>query len=263
MTVYPTAHVLRSSLTNWSLNRAEIKFIGLRNYGWLFTDHQFWLATSNTAIFSVAVLISVLTLGLLLALGLNERLPFRAFFSSSVVLPWAITAIAGGVMWRWMLTPDIGIVPYTLERFGIRVPFLLDSNIALGVLILVEVWRSTGYGMILLLAGLQGIDASLREAAGVDGATYVEYVRYIVVPLLIPSMLILTVLMTIRTVNLIDMVLVVTGGGPARQTETLGLFMWKESFQLYSIGYGSAIAVIMLIINIVMTYLYIKVLVAE
>ncbi len=263
VTVYPTFQVVASSLTNWSLDRVGVEFIGFKNYVWLALDPQFWLTLLNTTIFSLGVLFLVLTLGLLLALALNEELRFRAFFRTSVVLPWAITATVTGVMWRWMLMPDIGLVTYVVESFGAHVPFLLDSRVALAMLVVVEVWRSTGYGMILLLAGLQAIDPSLQEAAKLDGATYVQYVRRIVVPLLVPTILIVTILMSIRTVNMIDLVLVLTGGGPARMTETLGLFMWKESFQLYGVGYGSAIAVIMFGINIVMTIWYIKVLVAD
>ena len=263
MTIYPTVHVLRSSLTDWSLNRLGIEFIGLQNYRWLFTDPQFWRTLKNTTIFSVGVLLFVLTFGLLLALALDERLPLRTVFRSAVVMPWAITAVVTGLMWRWMMLPDIGILTYGLEQIGLRVPFLLDSTIALGALILIDAWRSTGYGMILLLAGLQGIDPTLHDAAKVDGASYAQYVRHIVIPLLIPTLIIVAILISIHTVNLIDIVLVVTGGGPARQTETLGLFMWKESFQLFSVGYGSAIAVIMFGINLVMTVLYIKVLVAK
>ena len=263
MTIYPTVHVLRSSLTDWSLNRLGIEFIGLQNYRWLFTDPQFWRTLKNTTIFSVGVLLFVLTFGLLLALALDERLPLRTFFRSAVVMPWAITAVVTGLMWRWMMLPDIGILTYGLEQIGLRMPFLLDSTIALGALILIDAWRSTGYGMILLLAGLQGIDPTLHDAAKVDGASYAQYVRHIVIPLLIPTLIVVAILISIHTVNLIDIVLVVTGGGPARQTETLGLFMWKESFQLFSVGYGSAVAVIMFGINLVMTALYIKVLVAK
>jgi ABC-type sugar transport system permease subunit len=263
MTIYPTVHVLRSSLTDWSLNRLGIEFIGLQNYRWLFTDPQFWRTLKNTTIFSVGVLLFVLAFGLLLALALDERLPLRTFFRSAVVMPWAITAVVTGLMWRWMMLPDIGILTYGLEQIGMRVPFLLDSTIALGALILIDAWRSTGYGMILLLAGLQGIDPTLHDAAKVDGASYAQYVRHIVIPLLVPTLIVVAILISIHTVNLIDIVLVVTGGGPARQTETLGLFMWKESFQLFSVGYGSAIAVIMFAINLVMTVIYIKVLVAK
>lgn len=263
ITVYPSLAVIRTSLTNWSLNRQSVDFIGLKNYAWLATDPHFWLTARNTAIFSAAVLILVLTFGLLLALALNENLPLRAFFRSAVVLPWAITAVVVGVMWKWMLQSDIGIVAYALGLLGLHPPFFLSANWALGVLVLVASWQSTGYAMVLLLAGLQGIDPTLHEAAKIDGATYGQYVRGVVLPLLIPTILIVTILTTIRTVNLIDLVLVVTGGGPASQTETLGLFMWNQSFQLYSVGYGSAIAIVMFAINIVMTYFYIKLLIAE
>jgi ABC-type sugar transport system permease subunit len=263
MTLYPSIYVFRSSLTDWSLNRLGTEFIGLQNYRWLFTDPQFWLTLKNTVIFSVGVLLFVLTFGLLLALALNERLPLRTFFRSAVVMPWAITAVVTGLMWRWMMLPDIGILSYAFEQIGLRVPFLLDSTIALAALILIDAWRSTGYGMVLLLAGLQGIDPTLHDAARIDGASYSQYVRHIVIPLLVPTLIVVAILMSIHTVNLIDIVLVVTGGGPARQTETLGLFMWKESFQLFSVGYGSAIAVIMFGINMVMTALYIKALVVK
>ncbi|MCA9879728.1 MAG: sugar ABC transporter permease, partial [Thermomicrobiales bacterium] len=245
MTLYPTVHVLRSSLTDWSLNRIGTEFIGLQNYRWLLTDPQFWLTLRNTVVFSLGVLFLVLTLGMLLALALNEKLPLRTFFRSAAIMPWAITAVVTGLMWRWMLLPDIGILTYLLEQVGLRVPFLLNSTIALGALIVIDAWRSTGYGMVLLLAGLQGIDTSLHDAAKVDGASYAQYVRHIVIPLLVPTLIVVAILISIHTINLIDIVLVVTGGGPARQTETLGLFMWKESFQLFSVGYGSAIAVIM------------------
>lgn len=263
MTLYPSIYVFRSSLTDWSLNRLGTEFIGLQNYRWLFTDPQFWLTLKNTVIFSIGVLLFVLTFGLLLALALNERLPLRTFFRSAVVMPWAITAVVTGLMWRWMMLPDIGILSYAFAQIGLRVPFLLDSTIALAALILIDAWRSTGYGMVLLLAGLQGIDPTLHDAARIDGASYSQYVRHIVIPLLVPTLIVVAILMSIHTVNLIDIVLVVTGGGPARQTETLGLFMWKESFQLFSVGYGSAIAVIMFGINMVMTALYIKALVVK
>lgn len=263
MTLYPTLHVLRSSLTDWSLNRIGTEFIGLQNYRWLLTDPHFWLTLQNTVVFSVGVLLLVLTFGLLLALALNENLRFRTLFRSAVVMPWAITAVVTGLMWRWMMLPDIGILTYLLDQVGLRVPFLLNSAVALAALIVIDAWRSTGYGMVLLLAGLQGIDPTLQDAAKIDGASYGQYVRHIVIPLLIPTLIVVTILISIHTVNLIDIVLVVTGGGPARQTETLGLFMWKESFQLFSVGYGSAIAVIMFAINLVMTMVYVKVLVAK
>ena len=183
---------------------------------------------------------------------------FRTFYRSTVVLPWALTAVVVGVMWRWMLIPDIGIVNYALSGLGINVSFFLSPAAAMATMILVEVWRSTGYGMILVLAGLQGIEPSLYEAARIDGAGFWRALRHITLPLLVPTLLVATILLSIRSVNLIDIPLVVTGGGPARMTETLGLYMWKESFSFHHIGYGSAVAIVMFAINLALTVLYIR-----
>jgi ABC-type sugar transport system permease subunit len=258
LTVYPTVYVLQTSFTDWNLMRTVTRAVGLRNYVDLATDELARRALLNTAIFLVGSLVLILVLGLALALALNEPVRFRTFFRSTVVLPWALTAVVVGVMWRWILMPDIGIVNYLLAGLGLNVSFFLSPGAALATMVLVEVWRSTGYGMILVLAGLQGIDGSLYEAARIDGAGFWRALRHITLPLLIPTLLVATILLSIRSVNLIDIPLVVTGGGPARMTETLGLYMWKESFAFHHIGYGSAVAMVMFAINLVLTVLYIR-----
>jgi ABC-type sugar transport system permease subunit len=258
LTIYPTVYVLMTSFTDWSLMRTVTKPVGLRNYLELAADPLARRALVNTALFLVGSLAFILLLGLALALALNEPVRFRTFYRSTVILPWALTAVVVGVMWRWMLIPDIGIVNYMLAGLGLNVDFFLSPGAAMATMILVEVWRSTGYGMILMLAGLQGIDPSLYEAARMDGAGFWRALRYITVPLLVPTLLVATILLSIRAVNLIDIPLVVTGGGPARMTETLGLYMWKESFSFYNIGYGSAVAVLMFAINLVLTAFYIR-----
>jgi multiple sugar transport system permease protein len=258
LTVYPTLYVLQTSFTDWNLMRTVTRPVGLQNYQDLATDALALRALLNTVVFLVGSLALILVLGLALALALNEPVRFRTFFRSTVVLPWALTAVVVGVIWRWILIPDIGIVNYVLAGLGLNVSFFLSPAAALATMIVVEVWRSTGYGMILLLAGLQGIDPTLYEAGRIDGAGFWRALRFITLPLLVPTLLVATILLSIRSVNLIDIPLVVTGGGPARMTETLGLYMWKESFAFYHIGYGSAVAMVMFAINLVLTVLYIR-----
>ncbi len=258
LTVYPTLYVLQTSFTDWNLMRTVTKSVGFENYVDLARDALALRALGNTAVFLVGSLALILGLGLALALALNERVRFRTFYRSTVVLPWALTAVVVGVMWRWILIPDIGIANYMLAGLGINISFFLSPAAALATMILVEVWRSTGYGMILVLAGLQGIDGTLYEAARIDGAGFWRAFRYITLPLLVPTLLVATILLSIRSVNLIDIPLVVTGGGPARMTETLGLYMWKEAFSFYHIGYGSAVAMVMFAINLALTVLYIR-----
>jgi ABC-type sugar transport system permease subunit len=258
LTIYPTVYVFQTSLTDWNLMRPVTRSVGLRNYVELAGDGLALRALFNSVVFLVGSLALILVLGLALALALNEPVRFRSFFRATVVLPWALTAVVVGVMWRWILFPDIGIVNYMLAGLGINVSFFLSPAAAMATMILVEVWRSTGYGMILLLAGLQGIDTTLYEAARIDGAGFWKALRYITLPLLVPTFLVATILLSIRAVNLIDIPLVVTGGGPARMTETLGLYMWKESFSFHHIGYGSAVAMVMFAINLVLTVFYIR-----
>jgi ABC-type sugar transport system permease subunit len=258
LTVYPTIYVLLTSFTDWNLMRTVTRSVGLQNYLELARDTLALRALGNTVVFLVGSLALILALGLALALALNERVRFRTFYRSTVVLPWALTAVVVGVIWRWILIPDIGIANYILGGVGINVSFFLSPSAALATMIVVEVWRSTGYGMILVLAGLQGIDGTLYEAARIDGAGFWRALRFITLPLLVPTLLVATILLSIRSVNLIDIPLVVTGGGPARMTETLGLYMWKEAFAFYHIGYGSAVAMVMFAINLVLTMLYIR-----
>jgi ABC-type sugar transport system permease subunit len=258
LTIYPTLYVVRTSFTDWNLMRTVTRAVGFQNYVDLATDELAHRALLNTALFQVGSLVIILALGLALALALNQHVWGRPFFRSVVVLPWALTAVVVGVMWRWILMRDIGIVNYWLAGLGINVDFFLSPGAAMVTMILVEVWRSTGYGMILVLAGLQGIDPTLYEAARIDGAGFWRALRYVTLPLLVPTLLVATILLSIRAVNLIDIPLVVTGGGPARLTETLGLYMWKESFAFHHIGYGSAVAIVMFAINLVLTVLYIR-----
>ena len=187
--------------------------------------------------FLVGSLALILALGLALALALNERVRFRAFYRSTVVLPWALTAVVVGVMWRWMLIPDIGIANYMLAGLGINVSFFL-SPAGPG-------HDGPGRGLAQhrlrddpRARGTAGHRARLYEAARIDGAGFWRALRFITLPLLVPTLLVATILLSIRSVNLIDIPLVVTGGGPARMTETLGLYMWKESFAFFHIGYG-------------------------
>ena len=259
LTVSPIVYVIRTSLTDWNLTRTITQDVGLENYVEMANDPLVLRALVNTGVFVGGSTLLILVLGLALALALNEPIRFRTFFRSSVILPWALTAVVVGVMWQWILIPDIGIVNYMLSTVGLNVTFFLDPHIALGTMTMIEVWRSTGYGMIILLAGLQAIDSTLYEAARIDGAGFWKNLRYITLPLLVPTLLVAVILLSIRSVNLIDIPLVVTGGGPARMTETLGLYMWKESFSFYHIGYGSAVAVVMFLLNLILTVFYIRV----
>ena len=259
ITLFPMIYVVYLSLYKIDLINPDV-YIGLKNYTDFFRPVSLQ-TVKVTILYLLGSLFFTMVPGFLLALALNQKIRFSAFFRSISIVPWTITAVVAGVCWRWILSPDIGFLSYYIEKiFSFRPDFLYNPNWALLLIIIVDSWRSLGYVAVFILAGLQGIDPSLLEAARVDGADYRKIFRYIMLPLLTPSILVLLILMSMRALNMVDVVLVVTGGGPMRLTETLALHMYKESMSYFNIGYSSAVAVILLIINLVLAVVYFRML---
>jgi len=255
MTVYPSLNLLRLSLTNWKLT-GDPKFIGLRNYVAFFQLPASWRVLYVTGLFLVWDVIIVFSIGLAVALALNQPIRFRGLFRAAVLIPWTVTAVVAGVVWRWMLLPEAGVLTYLLSLMHVELQFLLNPTLSLLSIILVDAWRSIGYAAVFLLAGLQSIDLSVYEAARVDGAGAWANFRRITIPLLAPSSLVLLILLTIHALNTVDVILVVTGGGPMRLTETTAFHMYKEALYYFNVGYGSAVSVFLLIANIALAILY-------
>ena len=264
MTLYPALYVINLSFTNLKLGRVGAEYIGFQNYFRFFQQPISFKVLSTTIIFIISVSIFAIGLGLIVALLLNYPLRFRRIFRSIAIIPWTLTAVIAGAMWRWLLASKIGIVPYMLNHyFDLYLPIFLKPTLSLMALIIVETWRSCGYSFIFILAGLQGIDPTYQEAADIDGASTIKKFLHITFPLLTPTLLVVLILMTIRTLGLVAIVLILTGGGPFRTTETLAFHVWQESFHFYDIGYGSAVAVIMLLFNLILALIYFRTLRSE
>jgi multiple sugar transport system permease protein len=259
MTVYPSLNLIRLSLTDWKLT-GDPKFVGLRNFVAFFQLPASWRVLYVTVLFLAWDVIIVFGIGLAVALALNQRIRFRGFFRAAVLIPWTVTAVVAGVVWRWMLLPEVGVITYLLSLVHVQLEFLLNPTLSLVSVILVDAWRSVGYAAVFLLAGLQSIDPSLYEAARVDGAGACANFRRITMPLLAPSGLVLLILLTIHALNTVDVILIVTGGGPMRLTETTAFHMYKEALYYFNVGYGSAVAVFLLIANIGLAILYFRLL---
>lgn len=259
MTLYPSLHLIRLSLTDWKLV-GDPNFIGLRNFVGFFQLPESWRVLYVTLLFLLWDVVVCFGVGLAVALALNQRIRFRGFFRAAVLIPWTVTAVVAGVVWRWMLLPEAGVLTYLLDRLGLKVDFLLNPTMSLFSIILVDAWRTVGYAAVFLLAGLQSIDLSVYEAARVDGAGPWGTFRRITMPLLAPSSLVLLILLTIHALNTVDVVLVVTGGGPMRLTETTAFHMYKEALYYFNIGYGSAVSVLLLAANVGLAFLYFRLL---
>lgn len=267
--LYPLVEALRMSVTNMSLIQPDYSYIWLDSYIRLFTSSDFWGMARTTAIFVGASVMLQLGLGMVLALAIDYGVKNGLYGSIatrvSVLSAWVIPGIVIGILWKLLLIEaNYGVVNYIiLQLGGDVVRFLSDSQMALLSTIVANTWRGTAFSMIMLYAGLQQVPESLHEAGRIDGASPFQRFRHITVPLLMPVIFINLVLITIYTVNTFDMILALTGGGPGRATEVLALYMYFEAFERFNLGLAAGIAVVMLVINVVMTTFYIKYLLGE
>lgn len=239
-------------------------YIGLRHYRNFFTDALSALNLRNSFVFTFGSLSLSLPLALGLALLLNRPFPGRTFFRTMLILPWVVSQLLTALLWRWLDSPLLGPLAYVLGVLtDSRVDILGDPSTAMGGVIVANVWRTFPYAMILILAALQTIPYDLYEAARIDGAGRWNVFRYVTFPMIQNTFLIATIILSIHYFNMIELPLVLTGGGPVNRTELLGLRVYREAFVLFKFGFGAAIAMIMFIINIVVSLAYIRILRAE
>ena len=258
VTVYPLAHVAWLSLERRSLlDPAPPRFTGLDNYLRLAADERFWNALGNTLYFAAVSVSLELVLGLAFALAVQRPFRGRAALYGVILLPWAVPTAVSARMWEWMYNGDIGVLNHLL---GAQVNWLGSPAWALNAAILMDVWKSTPFVALLLLAGLQAIPRDLYRAAAVDGASRWTVLARITLPLLAPVILVALIFRTIDAFRVFDSVYVLTGGGPADSTETLSIYAYKVLFQSLEFGYGSALAVSVFVLVAIFGFLYVALL---
>ena len=241
-------------------------FVGLSNYLDAFGDPRFRGALGHTAFFAVASVTLELVIGLWLALALNRAFRFRGLVRAAVLVPWAIPTVVSALLWRFMFEGQSGIVNSALVSLGIvgqPVVWLVDPRAAWVPIILADVWKTTPFVALLLLAGLQNIDASLYEAARIDGASAWRQFRYVTLPLLRPALLVALIFRTLDAFRVFDLVYALTGGGPGTSTEPIALYTFNALLQNLQFGYGSALSVIVFVLTFSLALVYIRFLGAE
>ncbi|MGH7250796.1 MAG: carbohydrate ABC transporter permease [Nitrospiraceae bacterium] len=233
----------------------DSEFVGFGNYVLLMEDERFWAACRTTLYFTGVSVSAELTLGLGLALILHRLAEDTDRGSLAlqviVLIPWVIPTVVSAEMWEWLYQADSGLLNYLLLSSGvIRTPinWLEHPAWALHAAILMDVWKTTPFAALLLLAGLKAIPRELYLAARVDGAGHWAMVRLITLPLLLPAILIVLVFRTMDAVRAFDAIFVLTGGGPGNSTETLSIYAYKMLFQTLQFGYGSSLATTMFLV---------------
>jgi ABC-type sugar transport system permease subunit len=249
--VGPLLALLGFSFFDWSLTRPTSgTFIGLRNYLQIATDPVFWHAVRVTLQIGVEAIVAQLILGVAIALLLNHKLPGMGILRAFVMAPMMMAPLFAGLIWRLALSNDFGILPYLLTLAGWETPplFLSDPNWAVHAIVLVTVWQTTPFVVLFVIAGLQIIPSELYEAARLDGAGAFRLFWSITLPLLRPVLMTISLFSIIDSVKIFDPIYAMTTGGPGDATESLSYLIYLETSTFFNLGYGSALAVITLIL---------------
>jgi ABC-type sugar transport system permease subunit len=241
-------------------------FVGADNYVAAVGDPRFWSALGHTAFFAAVSVGLELVLGLGLALAMNRAYRGRGLVRAAILVPWAIPTVVAGLVWRFMFEGESGIVNAVLVRAGLLAEplvWFIQAGTAWVPVILADVWKTTPFVALLLLAGLQNIDASLYEAARIDGASAWRQFRHVTLPLLKPAILVALIFRTLDAFRIFDLIYALTGGGPGTSTEPISLYTFNVLLQTLRFGYGSALSVIVFAITFALALVYIRLLGAE
>lgn len=238
----------------------DVRFIGLDNYLAIAQDPVAWSSLGRTLWWIGLTVPLQLLLGLAAALLLNQRFWWRSVARSLILIPWALPSVVIALMWSWMYQPQVGLLNDLLLRVGLvneAVPWLAQPGTALYAIILALVWQGFPFFAIMILAGLQAIPAALYEAAAIDGATPWQQFREVTLPGLKGVLVTAVMLRLIWVANSIDVIIVMTGGGPGYATHTLPLYAFKRTYGSMDFGYGSALAVTfsILLLGLIVVYL--------
>jgi len=259
---YPLVKGVATSFCSWNLVKPYlgIKFIGFNNYLKLFSDTRFWNSLKVTSIFVISSVSISTILGLGMALWLNQSFKGNEFFRVTFLLPMFVTPVVVGIMWRFMLNTDLGLLNYILGLFNIEpLNWLGNPTLALLSVIMIDVWEWTPLAFLLCLAGLKSLPIEPFEAAYVDGANSRDTFKLITLPLMKPTLLSVIIIRTMDSFGVFDIIYVATKGGPGVSTENLNIYAFINAFEYCHIGYSTTIALFLMITSIFMCNLYRKI----
>ncbi|MFH8251946.1 carbohydrate ABC transporter permease [Microbacterium sp. B2969] len=259
--VYPMVDAVRLSFFQWSGFRTqEPVWVGLQNYVRLFTqDAVFWTAFRNSIVWVILSLLLPTVIALLLALGLNRKMVGRNLMRAVFYIPAVFASITVAAMWRWIYNPTLGAVNQFLKAIGLgdwAQSWLGDPQFAFGSIFVASIWQAVGFSMVLFLAGLQTVPGELIEASKLDGANAWQRFRAVTIPALRPTTIVVVSLTIINSLKVFDLVVGMTGGGPAQSTQVLALWSYTQSFTNHQFGMGGAVATVLLILTLALVVPY-------
>jgi multiple sugar transport system permease protein len=258
----PMLQALWMSFHDYVLFRPkDFDWVGLKNFATALQDPVFWISLKHTAIWIAITVPAQMLLGLATALLLNQKFPWRGLARALVIIPWALPSVVIALMWVWIYDSNFGVLNDLLLRMDLiqsSIPWLANPDTALYAIILTLTWQGFPFFAVMILAGLQSIPASYYEAASIDGASTFRQFWHITLPGLAGVLMTATLLRIIWVANSIDVIFVMTGGGPGYSTYTLPLYAFVKARTGLDYGYGSALAVFFTVMLLGFVVLYLR-----
>lgn len=254
----PILSLVYLSFTTGSFSQEGVGWVGLQNYQQLLLSPDFWQVIGNTLYFTAATVLPTIVLPLLLAVGLNQAIVGRDLLRTAYFLPTMTSMVAAGLGFRWLFQTDGPVNQLVQTLGGEPIAWLSDPTWAMPVLILLSSWKQLGFNLVVFLAGLQTIPRDRYEAALLDGANAWQQFRYITLPGLRPTLILVFVTTTIFTLRSFEQVYVVTGGGPLDTTNLLVFYIYQQAFALFDFGYAAAAATVLLGVTLGLIWLQLR-----
>lgn len=254
--LYPMLRAVWLSFHQWSIGTPpeSAKYVGLENYRYLLQDDSFWASVAVTLTFAAAVVTLEVVLGVALALVLDREMRGMSLFRTIFILPMMVAPIVVGLIWRFMYNEQFGLFTQALKALGLpSIPWLSSPDVALISVIIADVWQWTPFIFILSLAALQGMPTSAIEAARIDGATPWQTVWHIKLPLMMPVITVAALLRLIDAFKVLEVIYILTEGGPGLSTEILSLHIYKTAFVSQQLGRASALSNLLLLLVLTLT----------
>ncbi|GGA24178.1 carbohydrate ABC transporter permease [Paenibacillus physcomitrellae] len=251
--IVPIGISLYYSLMNWN-GIGSMKFIGLDNYVQMLQDDTFWLSVKNNVIIMVTGLIGQIPIGLLMALLLNRGMKGSGFFRTVGFMPVVISSVMVSLIFGMVYNTEYGLLNNLLGFFGLeswQQNWLSDSKWSMLSISVAYIWQNCGLYMVMFLAALQNIPDEVNEAAELDGATGFKKTRFITIPMLRSTLMVTIVYSISNSFRVFDLIQVLTGGGPAHQTEVMTIYMYNSAFMNLRYGYGSAASILILLFSLI------------
>lgn len=261
-TVYPLLDGLRMAFTDTHLLKETVQFVGLANFVRLPSDEIFWISLYHSVVLTVVVVLLQFVLGLILAWAMQQKLPGMSLFKSIIMASWVIPVAATVIMFKFMAQPDIGLINIILKLIGFKELnkyWFGDLHAALPFIMLLHLWRNVPFYGVAFLAAMQAIPKSYYEAAEIDGASAWQSFVHITLPGIRSMIIVMVTIHVLWTFNNFDFVYLATGGGPVNATDVLPVYVYRQCWSSYTLGYGASIGTVMLVMLMIYFIVYIRI----